>query len=78
METQKHGDFNVYMNQIPMSSVFDGNNKNNEDVGYVAIVEHQPAISYFNRFLICAWDNDVLHDVVDHMTLITTDDPAAA
>ena len=78
METQEHGDFTVYMNEIPMSSVFDGNNRNNEDVGYVAIVEHQPGIKYFNRFAICAWDNEVLHDIIDHMTFVTTDEPAAA
>ena len=78
METQEHGDFTVYMNEIPMSSVFDGNNRNNEDVGYVAIVEHQPGIKYFNRFVICAWDNEVLHDIIDHMTFVTTDEPAAA
>ena len=76
MEIENKDDFNFVINEIKMSDVVDSDNKNNEDVGY-AVVASPMGITN-SGIEIFAWNEDILRDVVDHMTFVHTDDPAAA
>ena len=75
MEIESKDNVNLTMNKVQMKDVFENENKNNEDFGYAVMANVENDLGVL---VICSWNEDVLRDVVDHMTFVSTNDPAAA
>ena len=76
ISSEEKDGYKITMCNVPMDHVFESKNQNNSQTGYIATAINSKTKNI--GFNICSWNEEILRDVVSHMTFVSTNDPAAA